>query len=99
MTGTAADAVNEGREAAAAGLASAASTVHDRADQLPGGPTAKQFAHATAERLSSTADYVRSHDVTRMRADVGRLVKDYPGPALAIAAAFGFLLARALSRD
>jgi len=99
VTSTAAGTVNDGREAAADGLASAASTVHDRADQLPGGPKVKQLAHATADRLSSTADYLRSHDATRMRGDVERLVKDHPGPALAIAAAFGFLLGRALSRD
>jgi ElaB/YqjD/DUF883 family membrane-anchored ribosome-binding protein len=99
VTSTAADKVNDGREAAADGLASAASTVHDRAEQLPGGPKIKQFAHATADRLSSTADYMRSHDATRIRADVESLVKDNPGPALAIAAAFGFLLGRALSRD
>ena len=32
-------------------------------------------------------------------ADVESLVKNNPGPALVVAAAFGFLLGRALSRD
>jgi ElaB/YqjD/DUF883 family membrane-anchored ribosome-binding protein len=96
---TATDKVNEGREAAADRLESAASTVHDRADQLPGGAKVKEFAHAAADRLRTTADYMRSHDATRMMADVESLVKNNPGPALVVAAAFGFLLGRALSRD
>jgi ElaB/YqjD/DUF883 family membrane-anchored ribosome-binding protein len=95
----AADKVNEGREMAADRLESAASTVHERADQLPGGPKVKEFAHAAADRLSTTADYVRSRDAARMMEDVEGLVKNNPGPALVVAAAFGFLLGRALSRD
>ena len=35
----------------------------------------------------------------RMMADVESFVKSNPGPALAVATAFGFLLGRALSRD
>ena len=34
-----------------------------------------------------------------MAADVQRIVKNNPGPALLAAAALGFLLARTLSRD
>ena len=78
---------------------SAASAVRDRADQLPGGPKVQQFAHAAAERLSTTADYVRSHDAKRMLADIERVVKNNPGPSLVIAAAFGFVLGRALTRE
>ena len=95
----AAEKINEGRETAAERLEGAASTVRERADQLPGGPKVKEFATAAADRLSGTADYVRTHDATRMRADVERLVKNNPGPALVVAAAFGFLLGRALSRN
>lgn len=95
----ASDKVNEGRETAADRLEGAASTVHERADQLPGGPTVKEFAHAAANRLSSTADYVRTHDATRMMADIESVVKKNPGPALVVAAAFGFILGRALSRN
>jgi ElaB/YqjD/DUF883 family membrane-anchored ribosome-binding protein len=93
------DKVNEGRETAADRLEGAASTVHERADQLPGGPTVKEFAHAAADRLSSTADYVRTHDATRMMADIESVVKKNPGPALVVAAAFGFILGQALSRN
>lgn len=99
MARTAAEKVNEGREATAKGLDSAASTVRDRADQVPGGPRVKEFAHGAADRLSTTADYIRSHDATRVMADLEGLVKNNPGTALVVAAAFGFVLARALSRD
>jgi ElaB/YqjD/DUF883 family membrane-anchored ribosome-binding protein len=99
MARSATDKVNEGRETAADQLENAASAVHDRAEQLPGGPKVKEFAHAAADRLSSTADYMRSHDAARMMADGESLVKNNPGPALVVAAAFGFLLGRALSRD
>jgi ElaB/YqjD/DUF883 family membrane-anchored ribosome-binding protein len=97
--GDAAAALDEKRSTAADGLDTAASALHDRADDLPGGETVRNVAHATADRLSTGADYVRSHDAKRMMADVESFVKSNPGPALAIAAAFGFLLGRALSRD
>jgi ElaB/YqjD/DUF883 family membrane-anchored ribosome-binding protein len=96
---TTAQTVDEGRQSAAERLGSAASAVRDRADQLPGGPKVQQFAQATADRLSATADYMRSHDTKRMFADVARVVKNNPGPSLAIAAAFGFLIGRSLTRD
>jgi hypothetical protein len=65
----------------------------------PGGETVRHLARATANRLSTSADYVRSHNAKRMVADVETFVKGNPGPALVVAAAFGFLFARALSRD
>jgi ElaB/YqjD/DUF883 family membrane-anchored ribosome-binding protein len=95
----AAAAIDQGRSTAADRLDTAASALQDRADALPGGETVRNAARATADRLSSSADYVRSHDAKRMMADVETLVKSNPGPALAVAAAFGFLLGRALSRD
>ena len=91
--------IDESRSTAADGLDAAASALHDRADDLPGGETVRNVARATADRLSTGADYVRSHDTKRMMADVESFVKSNPGPALAVAAAFGFLLGRALSRD
>ena len=99
MARKATDKVNDGRETAADGLESVASTVHERAEQLPGGPKVRDFARAAADRLSTTADYVRSHDATRMMADVETLVKNSPGAALLVAAAFGFLVGPALSRN
>ena len=64
--------VDEGRSMAADRLEGAASTVHERADELPGGPRVKEFAHAAADRLSTTADYIRDHDARHMMADVLR---------------------------
>ena len=97
--GDAAAALDERRSTAADGLDTAASALYDRADNLPGGETVRNVARATADRLSTGADYVRSHDAKRMMADVESFVKSNPGPALAVAAAFGFLLGRALPRD
>ena len=51
-----------------------------------------------AERLSSTTDYVRNIDAKRMLSNVERLVRDNPGPSLVIAAAFGFVIGRSLTR-
>jgi ElaB/YqjD/DUF883 family membrane-anchored ribosome-binding protein len=99
MARTAKQTADEGRQTAAERLGSAASAVRDQADQLPGGTKVQQLAHAAAERLSTTADYVRSHDGKRMLADVERVVKNNPGPSLVIAAAFGFVVGRALTRD
>ena len=90
---------DDSRSTAADGLDAAASALHDRADDLPGGEAVRSVARATAGRLGSSAEYVRTHDAKRMMADVESFVKSNPGPALAVAAAFGFLLGRALSRD
>ena len=94
---TAAEKINENRDAAAGGLDKAAATLHDKADSLPGGEKVASLAHATAEKLSSTADYVREHDVNRMMTDVETLVKNNPGPSLLAAAVVGFLVGRAFS--
>jgi ElaB/YqjD/DUF883 family membrane-anchored ribosome-binding protein len=99
MARTATQTVDDGRQTAAERLWSAASAVRDRADQLPGGPKVQQFAHAAAERLSTSADYMRSHDAKSMLADVSRVVKNNPGSSLVLAAAFGFVIGRALTRD
>ena len=95
----AAAAIGESRPMAADGLATAASALHGRADDLPGGDTVRNFARSTADRLSSSAEYVRSHDAKRMASDAETFVKSNPGPALVVAAAFGFLLGRAFARD
>jgi ElaB/YqjD/DUF883 family membrane-anchored ribosome-binding protein len=92
---TAADKIDRNRESAASGLEKAASTLHEKANSMPGGEKVADFAHNTAERLNSTAEYVREHDVRRMLGDVEELVKKNPGPALISAAVLGFLIGRA----
>ena len=94
---TAADKIDGSRQTAAGGLETAASTLHQKADSLPGGEKVASVAHSAADKLSATADYVREHDVNGMMADVERLVKANPGPALVAAAVLGFLVARAFS--
>ncbi len=96
---TAADTIDENRQNAATGLEKAASALHAQAETLPGGEHVSHLAHATAEKLSSTAGYVREHDVNRMMADVQTLVKNSPGPSLLAAAVVGFLVGRAFSSN
>ncbi len=93
------DKVDENRDAAASGLESAATKIHEKADSLPGGKNASRVAHVTADKLSATANYIREHDVDSMMSDLSRLVKNNPGPALLAAAALGFVIARSLSDD
>jgi ElaB/YqjD/DUF883 family membrane-anchored ribosome-binding protein len=96
---TAADKIDENRDATAGGLDKAAAALHETAEGLPGGEKVTSLAHATAEKLSSTADYVREHDVNRMMADVETLVKNNPGRSLLAAAVIGFLVGRAFSSN
>jgi ElaB/YqjD/DUF883 family membrane-anchored ribosome-binding protein len=99
MGRAAAEKIDENRSAAAGGLDSAASALHQKADKLPGGESVKGAAHTAADALSSTADYVRENDLKSMLADVQKLVKNNPGPALLTAAVLGFLVARTFSRE
>lgn len=94
----AAAAIDEKREAVARGFDSAASSLHARAENLPGGEKVARAARTTAEAMEKTADYVRDQDVEAMLSDVGQVVKRHPGAVLLTAAAVGFLLARSLSR-
>jgi ElaB/YqjD/DUF883 family membrane-anchored ribosome-binding protein len=87
------------RGPAADSLHSAASAIHEKADSLPGGETVKSVAHSAAEKLDSTAGYIREHDVQAMLSDVENMVRRNPGPSLLIAAAIGFLIGRAFRED
>ena len=92
--------IDENRDAAASGLKEAASILDEKAEGLPGGEKITGLAHATADKLSSTADYVREHNVNQMMTDVETLVKNNPGASLLTAAVIGFLVGRAFtSRD
>ena len=91
--------IDSKRDAAAGGLEIAAGKIHDNANSLPGGNRVSGTAHAAANTLSSTANYIREHDVNSMIGDFYELVKKNPGPSLLGAAALGFLVARSFSRD
>jgi ElaB/YqjD/DUF883 family membrane-anchored ribosome-binding protein len=93
------DQVDAKRGPAADALENAASTVHKTAENLPGGETVRSVAHSTAEKLESTAGYIREHDVKAMFSDVEDVVRRNPGPSLLIAAALGFLIGRAFREE
>lgn len=95
----AADKIDEKRGPAADVLESTASTLHQRAETLPGGETVKSVAHSAADTLQSTAGYIREHDFRAMLTDVEDVVKRNPGPSLAVAVAIGFLIGRAFRED
>ena len=82
------ESIDAQRRPAAATLDQSASALHQQADKVA------SVAHATANSLQATADYVRSQDMRAMANDVTDLVRRYPGPALACAAAVGFVAAR-----
>jgi ElaB/YqjD/DUF883 family membrane-anchored ribosome-binding protein len=85
--------INSSRSTAAAALGTTATRVHAGADQFA------SAAHAAANKMQTTADYVRDTDLKTMGSDVTDFAKRYPGQALAIAGVFGFVLARLLSRN
>jgi hypothetical protein len=95
----AADAIDEKREAVADGIDSAASSLHARAESLPGGEKIVSAAHTAAEAMEKTADYLRDQDLNDMLSDVQQVVKRHPGITLFAAAVAGFILARVISRD
>jgi ElaB/YqjD/DUF883 family membrane-anchored ribosome-binding protein len=84
------DSIDAQRGAAAVTLDQSASTLHQQTDRIAG------VAHATADTLQVTADYVRKRDLKSMAEDAQDLVRRYPGPALAVAVTIGFLVARGL---
>jgi hypothetical protein len=94
-----ADKIDANRDGAAAGLENGGTSLHAKAQSLPGGPRVARTAHAAANTLSRTAEYIRKHDAAGMMADAKRVVKDNPAFALLGAAIIGFALARMWSRD
>jgi ElaB/YqjD/DUF883 family membrane-anchored ribosome-binding protein len=82
------DQIDASRAPIASTLDRTASSLHEK------GETAARAAHTTADKLQSTAEYVRQHDVQAMMGDVQELAKRYPGQCLAAAVGIGFLLGR-----
>lgn len=60
---------------------------------------ATRAAHATANTLNHTAEYIRKHDAASMLSDAKRLAKDNPGLTLLGGAIIGFVLAKLWTRD
>jgi ElaB/YqjD/DUF883 family membrane-anchored ribosome-binding protein len=89
----AADTVDQSRGAAARVLSDAASTIHDGARRLPGGEGGvARLADTAAEKIDSTARYMREHDTHQMMADLRQFVRRHPGVSLVGAAVAGVLV-------
>jgi hypothetical protein len=82
--------IDASRLVAADGLDRTASAVHQGSQKLTG------LADSTADTLSTTAKYLREHDITGMMPDVARVVRRSPGLALLVAGAIGFAAGCAL---
>jgi hypothetical protein len=79
---------------AAEGLDRVASTIHDRAEGVPGGPKVVKMTHSIADGMESTASYLRDHDFTKMGKDVMDVCRRYPTQSVVAALAVGFLIGR-----
>ena len=90
--------MDENRGPAADKLQEVASTLHQKADTLPGGEKVANLAHSAADKVKATAEYVREHNIQDMMGDVENFVRRHPGQSLVAAAAVGFLLGRAFKR-
>lgn len=86
------------RDRAAGAMDTLASSLHDKAQTLPGGEKIVRAAQTAADTMEGAADYLRDQDLRAMLSDVQRLVKRHPGATLLVVAAVGFLLARNLTR-
>jgi hypothetical protein len=64
-----------------------------------GGEKIARAAHKAAEGIGKAAGYVRDQDLRAMLSDLRQVARRRPGVTLFIAAAVGFLVARALTRD
>jgi hypothetical protein len=82
------------RDNAAEGLNRAASTIHNRADSVPGGPKVVNLTHNIANGMESTASYLREHDFSAMGKDVMNICRKYPTQSVVAALAVGFLIGR-----
>ena len=88
------DKLDEQRTNAADGLGRVASTIHEKADSIPGGATVADFTHSIADGMESTANYLREHDFSDMSKDVMSICRKYPIQSMVAALAVGFLVGR-----
>jgi hypothetical protein len=98
MAETVTEKLGQQRENAAEGLGRVASTLHEKAESVPGGPKVVKFTHNIADGMESTATYLREHDFSKMGQDVMNVCRKYPTQSLAAALAIGFLVGRSARR-
>lgn len=93
---SAAQKVDESRGGTAATLKSGADSLRSGAQNS--GQAISDVANQTAEKIESTANYIRDHDFRAMLGDIEQVVRRNPTPALIGAVGLGFLLGAALRR-
>ena len=94
MADTVSEKLGQQRENAAEGLDRAASTIHEKAGSVPGGPKVVNLTHSIADGMESTASYLRGHDFSEMGKDLMDVCRRYPAQSLVAALALGFLIGR-----
>ena len=90
LSRSAAERLEESRTTAASSLDATASALHDSGEKVA------DIAHCTADKLSSSAKYLRTNDVKSILVDVQRVIRKNPGLSLLVAGIVGFSVARAL---
>ncbi len=94
--------LNKTRKPIAEKLRGAAEAIQGQAQSLYEGKHISEgvsdVAHGAAERMESSAAYLESNDISQIGRDAAGVVRRNPLPAIAVAAAVGFLLGRALGR-
>lgn len=85
------------RASVANALDSVASRLHEKADA--GAERVSGIGHTAAEKVETTAQYVREHGSREMLSDVEAFAKKHPGKSLLAVAVLGFLAGRALRGD
>lgn len=91
-TGKAHDKADQGMDAAASGLGSAADTLRQQGEQHGG--MAASAASKTADALDSASQYLREKDTDQLLTDLESFVRQKPVESVLIAAGAGFLLAK-----
>ncbi len=92
MSDKAQDKADQGIDAAASGLGSAADTIRQQGEQRGG--TAGTAAAKTADTLESASKYLRDKDSGQLIDDLESLVRQKPVESLLVAAGVGFILSK-----
>jgi hypothetical protein len=98
MADSVSERLSQQRENAAEGLGRVASTMHEKADSVPGGPKVVNLTHSVADGMESAATYLRDHDFSKMGDDLMNVCRKYPTQSVVAALAIGFLLGRSARR-
>jgi len=94
---TAKQSIDKNFQNAAGALEGAASAIRSRMPQGEGRMSG--IANTTANKLDSTARYMREHDTSDLYYEIGNWARRNPGAAIGTAAGIGLLLGLTLKRD